>query len=371
MKSFKTLLHASVLTDHYTSLSPLGEMWATKKLWGSGPAVDSITDEIEQVQITATATASKANLRDGKANVIQTTGAGKIRIGMVRQFDVLPLGVDALTALREIDSPTIQAKGMQVLRMQLERMATMQANFLEIFFSHVLNYHRVNLSADFSLLQPSVHATTGVITDHADTVISLDFGHAAAHRGQCGTLFSDAWSDPDTRIDIQLDELKREARRNGLPVPTEIAVNGVNKGVLRTNTEFRTWCTNNGARMESILQGEGIQGLWGFNWQFVDGTYTDSAGDEQEIVPEEVAIISPAMSGQWVKRFNGMELVNLSGQLSFANAAQALASLSEVYGKFAYARIQENPAQILAYAGNNFGVGFAAPALWTPTVFPS
>lgn len=357
------------MTRYYEGLSPIGEMWATRLLWQGGGAEDAITDEVEFIKLDATSTASKANLRDGKANVIQPRGAGKMRVGLIRQFDVMPLATDALTAMREMNSPTIQAKAAQVLRLQLQHMATMQANFIEVFCSHVLAYQRVNLSKSFELLLPTVSATTGAITDHADTAISIDFGHTDSHRGDCDDVFDDPWSTAGTRIDIQLDLLRQKARRAGIPVPTDIYINSIKKGVLRSNTEFRAWAANNNQRMESILQGDGLQGLWGFNWHFVDGTYTDASGTQREVLPEGKAIITAPMAGPWVKRFNGMELVNLTGQLAFSNAEQALESLEPVYGKFAYARLSENPAQVLAYAGNNFGLGFAAQGLWVPDVF--
>lgn len=369
MKSFKKLLDARVMIPHYKSLSPLTEMWATNWLWNSGPAIDTLLDKIEMLTISTTSRPGKVNMRDGKANVIQPRGASKMFHGLLRQFDMLPLSTDALHAMRDMDSEVVNVKAVQALEIQLEEMANLQQNFQEVALAHILTFNRLNFNADNELLLPSVHATTGVISDDAATSVTADFGIPNANRGDLGGIVSALWSTAATRIDTQLDALKRAARVAGLPVPTDITVNGQKKSVLRSNTEFRAWAVNHQLRIDQVLSGEGIKDLWGFNWHFVDSTYTDISGTVRDVVPATSAVITAPMNGRWVKRFNGSELVNLKGQLAFANAQQALESLDNVYGKFAYARLSENPAQVQAFAGNNWGVGFAAPAIWVPTVF--
>lgn len=79
------------------------------------------------------------------------------------------------------------------------------------------------------------------------------------------------------------------------------------------------------------------------------------------------AIITP-VPGPWLRAANGSELItDLEG--IFASADEALESVVEVFGDFAYLKLIDNPAALVLRMGTNFVYAFANPnAVWAPTI---
>ena len=137
---------------------------------------------------------------------------------------------------------------------------------------------------------------------------------------------------------------------------------------LQDNNEFRFWAQRQQRTAESVLQGDMIEDLWGFNWHFIGGTYQDSSGATHDLIPQTSAVICP-QTGPWLAASRGLELV--PQDLSPAPGwREAIAQLAEVYGQFGYAVLEHNPAQLSLFLGENWGLNFPDPnAIWMPTCF--
>jgi hypothetical protein len=324
-------------------------------------------DQVKLITVNVTNTPGKANTRTGPPNVIQPRGGSDAFHSLIRQFDEMPLDGDALRALREMESDSLNRLGSQVVAEQMDHVATQFALFKEVAIAHIVTYGRLNLSVDNELLLPTVHATTGAITDNASAHVSADFGVPNAMRGNLGGIIDTKWSDASAKIGKQLEALRVQAAKDGKVLPNTIYMNTEDKYYLRDNTEFKAWAQYHGMRAEQVLAGDGISDLWGFNWVFLTKYYTDSTGTQRPIIPSKTAMIHGEI-GSWLRGYDGIEILSMNPQTHFASADEAVAQLTEVSGQFAYADIKRNPVTVSAFYGDNWGLGFAQPNIWNPTV---
>jgi hypothetical protein len=342
------------------------EYFFTKMFLGGAINVDS--DSVRMIAIEASTTPGQANVRNGKAKLITSKGASEKYFAMFRYFTEMPLEADALRALREFDSPAMQQKGRQIVEIAQQESKIRADLFKEIVTANIMTYGRVNFDASGNILVPTVHATTGVITDHANTVISADFGVADAHRGDLGGLITGLFSTAATKIPDILESIQVDAADNGRPEPRHIYINRKKKALLRNNTQFNDWAKYNSVRVDEVLNGDGIQNLWGWDWHFVSGKWTDYGGTSRELLPLTSAIITPD-DGPWRRAFSGSELIDTTNLVT-NDLLAALNQLTTVYGPFSYAETRRNPAGLSYFQGDNFGMGFADPGcVYMPTVF--
>lgn len=360
------LLDPRELIPHYVALPQIMDYWFTKTFYTNVKNVDS--DSVRMISISQTATPGQGNVRNGKARLIKTKGASEKFFSMFRYFTEMPLEADALRALREFDSPAMQAKGREIVEMAQEESKILASLFKEVTINNIMIRGRVNLDASGNVLVPTVHATTGVITDHADTMISADFGVPDTHRGDLNGVISALWSVAGTKIPDQLEALDRACDVAGVPRVKKILLNPLSKKHLRNNTQFNDWAKYNSMRADQVLQGDGIEGLWGKNWEFVGGTWLDSSGTTQDLIPQTSGVFLPD-DGPWLRRFAGSELIDTSNLVQ-SDLLASLNALMTVYGPFAYGETTRNPTGLSYFQGDNFGIGFADPnAIWMPTLF--
>jgi hypothetical protein len=366
LATLSQLLDPRELIPHYVALPQILEYFFTNKFYTNTRNVDS--DSVRMISISATATPGAGNVRNGKARLIKPKGASEKFFSMFRYFTEMPLEADALRALRELDSPAMQQKGRDIVEMAQEESKILASLFKEIAIAMIMTYGRVNLDASGNILVPAVDATTGTITDASGTIISADFGVPDSHRGNLGGTIAALWSVAGTNIPDQLETLDRQCAIAGVPKVTDIYINPLNKKKLRSNTQFNDWAKYNSIRADQVLQGDGIEGLWGRNWHFVGGTWTDSAGTTRDLIPQTSGILMPAV-GPWMRTFAGSELIDTSNLVQ-SDLLAALNSLMTVYGPFAYGETTRNPTGLSYFQGDNFGLGFADPnAIWMPTLF--
>lgn len=368
LATLQQLLDPRELIPHYMAMPQLLDYYFTSNFYTNAKNVDS--DSVRMISVSATTTPGKGNVRNGKARLIKPKGAGERFFSMFRYFTEMPLEADALRALRELDSPAMQQKGRQIVELAQEESKIQCDLFREIVLAMIMTIGRVNLDAEGTILVPSVNATTGAITDAAGTVISADFGVADTHRGNLDSTIGALWSTASTKIIDHLEAIDRKAAIAGVPKPTEIYINAISKQWLRNNTQFQDWAKYNSVRVDQVLNGAGLEGLWGRNWHFVEGTWTDSTGTTRDLIPSTQVILAPK-NGSWLRSFAGSELIDTTNLVS-NDLLGALNQLTTVYGPFAYAETTRNPAGLSYFQGDNFGIGFADPnAIWMPTVFSS
>jgi len=369
VNSFKSLLSLSDLTALYKSTPALTRFFFTETFYGSN--VQNVnSDEVEIVSIGATTRPGPGNERGGSARQLQPKGGTKRIATLFNEFNELRLPTDCMHALREPESYGFQEKGRTSLMIQVEEAALKARLHKEIVLRSILVNHRVNVNEDGEILEPTIDATTGAHTDATGTQKSADFGVADSHRGNCGSIVSAQWSTAATKIGEQLDIFQRQNARNGCPRLENVITQSLNKSALRNNTEFNDWAKYNSVRPNAILQGEGIDGLWGMNWHFVDGTWTDKDGTTHDLVPQRCAVLLPSLTNlSWLRAFAGAELVPNSIEIA-ATPEEALANMELVYGEYAYAQLQISPTRLSLFNGDNFGLGLPdLNCLWRPTVF--
>lgn len=370
MDPLELLLDYRALTSMYVALPSIQELFFTNEFFTPllGPKSNVDSDTVEMISIGGTTRPGPGNLRGGTARRITPKGGTKRYFQLFRYFTEMEIDGDVLRSLREPDSEALQEKGQQAIDLQQEEMAIRHRLYKEVVLSQIMSIGRVNIDANGEILVPSVNSTSGAITDASGTAVSADFGVADSHRGNLGGTVSALWSTAATKISQQLDEIVRLAGIAGAPRPKTIYVNAIKKQVLRNNTEFNDWAKYNSTKVDQILAGDGIDGLWGFNWRFVEGTWTDKDGTTRDLIPQTSVIITPE-KGPWLRAHNGSELV--PRDLSPAPDARSLLNqLEKVYGPFTYASLNHNPVKLSMFYGDNFGLNFADPnALWCPTVF--
>jgi len=256
------------------------------------------SDEFELIYYPAINTPSPANVRGQQAKVLTPAGGTKRHMTMFHGFNMIPLPEDALIALREPDSHSIQAKGERSVARVVEEFDIRAKLNKEVAISLIMSFGRVNIDATGNFLPPTEDNTSGALTNHSDTNISADFGIADDHRGNLtdatdGKIIRDYWSNSAAKISDQLDTIAYRARKKNTVVPTEVYINSDNKRWLRDNAQFKEWAQYNNVSTSKILRGETIDDLWGFNWHFVGGTWQDKDGTTRDLLPKTKALIVP------------------------------------------------------------------------------
>lgn len=369
MKSWEELLSYQQLTASYRGVPSLQTLPFTTTFYRSPQTI--FGDTVDMISIAATNSPGPMNTRGSAAKIIQPKGGSKRTYSLFDYFTELPIDPMALTHLRQMESPEMQAMGQEVLDLQLEESATRQRLAKEVILAHIMTYNRVNISADGAILLPSVHATTGVITDNASASISADFGVADTHRGNLNGIIAAQWSTAGTSIMDHLESIRRQAGIDGAPDITDIYVNALHKADLRANTEFNDWAkyANVGGYGQQVLSNfdSDMIVVFGKRWHFISGTYVDSTGTTRDIMPQNLALMVPDY-GPWIRPFTGRRLVpNDDG---IASAATPMSNFTAVEGEYAYAFTNHNPVRMSVFTGDTYGIGFANPnAIWVGKVF--
>lgn len=369
MKTWETILGYEEMTGMYRSLPSLPNLFFTnqfyrnpKPIWG---------DTASMITISATNTPGQMNTRGAAAKIIQPKGGGKRDFSIFHRFDEMPIEFQALMNIRQFDNPTLMQMGKDVIDLQLEELANKNRLAKEVILSCIFMFNRVNIDGSGNILFPSVHATTGAITDASGTVISADFGIADANRGNLGGIIAAQWSTAGTSIMDQLENLDRQSGINGAPKVTDIYVNSLHKADLRANTEFNDWAKytnvqNYSAQVLSNFSDDMLV-VFGKRFHFISGTFVDSAGTTRDIVPQNLALMLPD-AGDWIQPLTGMVPVP-TGQ-GLCSAATPLEDFTPKSGEYAYGYSNHNPPRVSVFGGDSFGMGFKNPnAIYVGKVF--
>ena len=369
MQTFEQLLDYRVLTASYRDTPAIGDFHFSNKYFTN--VRDVPTDEWELINFGPANQPLPINSRGASANTMTPQGGTK-RIGnMFVGYDRTPLDVTVLQALREEESFALQQKGAATVAAVQEEFIQRARVRKEAIIASIMAYGQVGFDANGNVIIPTVDSLSGTLTAGSGAVITADFTVADGHRGNltsAGTAISNMWSNSDAKIVDQLEQIRYNASVAGVPRPTEITVNELSKKHLRDNAQFKEWAKESNVAPDTILRGEMIQGLWGFDWHFVGGTYTDVNGTTVDLVPQTHAIIAPPV-GPWLRAVNGLTLVPTSLDTQ-TDVGAALAALTDVYGEYSYAKLDHNPATLYLYGGDAFGMAFANPnSVWMPNVF--
>lgn len=340
-------------------------------------------DEVAMFTIGTNNSPAAGNTRGSMPRVQQAPSLSKAGAALFHSFNTMPVPFDKLAYLNS-KSPDVVRVGQQYLNSAFQLMGRRQGLFREAILESILNYGKVNLGATGDVLQPSVNATSGVITDNASTQVSADFQLPNSHRGRCliggGVyVFSGVWDTTTTDIIAELDLLRDQALKTGCERPTTIHLHALRKQKLINSDKFKSWAIYNQMTNDKVLSMNEFSNVWGWNFKFHEGYITDAAGVQQPIIPVRQAIITPD-DGPWKQSYEGVqrvpttagEILNASADSLESMLSAAMARTSRVRGKFAFGHLLVSPLiQLNLITGDNFGMGFpnANGSWWAPTVF--
>lgn len=300
------------------------------------------------------------NQPGAEARVLQAAGAEERFATLFQAFNKLPLQGQALNALREPDSETLQDMGKTEIRRQHDKFSARHRLMKETVIAKIITEGIVYLDEYGRVLESSSGAQ-----------ITADFEVPAKRKNQLdqgsGNLIGASWAAAGTDIQAHLNAIDDAAEADNVEPPTDIWCHTLFKDNLRNNTDFQTWAAASAADSEQILRGNMIEGLFGKTWHFYGGKYLNTSGTMQNFIPTTKVVLTPPI-GPWLKATEGSMLVPSSIGVQQSWEA-ALAQTQKVHGPFSYAKLIDDPVQLFLYMGDTFGLHFADPdAIWMPTV---
>ena len=360
MDTILDLLDPQVLSSAYQQMQTtkptlLGDTFLTNPEQIPGDSFELFIDPFESKP-------APMNTPGAEARVIQASGADSKVQTLFASFNKLAFSEKVMYALREPDSPTLQRQGRTEIRRQMEHFKARQMLTKEVALAKILSVGTVYLNENGDILESSSGA-----------VVSADFNIAAGHKSQLdwdggGDLITASWATDGTSIATHIETIKIAAQKQGVPTPKHIWCNSNMKTHLRSNTEFQTWASASANISEQTAAGETIQGLFGMTWHFYDGTYQNASGTETLLIPDNIAIFTPDPTDSVFRVTQGLTMVPSQIGVT-ASIEEALGNLMEVYGEYAYAKLTDDPIQLLAYMGDKWGFHLADPnAIWIGTV---
>lgn len=325
---------------------------------GGGSVERFDTDSVEWIYLSQVKTAAPLNKRGAAARVLQPTGTGSRKITMCHVFNELRLGMDSLRALREPDNWVLQRLGRTEVMKQLKDFATKHAVMKQIFLTKAMSDGVVYADGNGVILESSSGAE-----------LTIDLGVSSTHKSQInpggGAIIATAWDNAAAKIMTQLDNLRIQAEIENADPPRHVWLNGVARAWFRDNTELKALYAGI-TPLNQLMSGDSFE-LNGFVFHFYSGTYTDSAGSTAYYIPPTKAIITPEL-GPWFMNAIGLEAIPTSIDIA-GSSDEALNQIAEVYGDFAYAKLEHNPPRVSTFMGTNFIYGFRNPnSIWMPTV---
>ena len=346
----------------YRKLDPSVERWWAKNWYEPLPKQQSVLRTVRVLSVSSNQTPGKLNLA-GQPHIAQPPGYSDTDHTIVRQADKTELTTEIIIGLMKSASKWERLTASQLIDDKVMDMKRAQYLLMEAMLAHMFVYNRINFDSQNRLLSPTVHATTGAITNNASSIVNVDFGVPDRNRGNLNGAISAQWSTAGTDIQAQLDIIDKAQADRGCPPIAEIHCNLLDRKHLLNNTLFQTWAKQDPAIARQIYSGNVVQGLFGKNWFFHKESYTAPVtGTVTDLIPQTLALMLPA-KGPWIRAYEGMEPMDKqSGQNRFSDIQAALNDMSFVPGEFGY--IAKEPGQPPSYwmnGINNWGEAFADP----------
>lgn len=353
------ILHPSVITAAYREEArrffrqPLVEFFSQQ-------IRDYTGDQFEFAYRAAMREPAPANVRGEPARVLQPTGLTQRRVYMLHAFNEVGLSLEALQMIRRPSDRTIQQKGRQEIRRQMEDFGDRHLVFRAVCLAKALTQGEIHLSAAGRVLE----STSG-------SAYTVDFGIPASRKGQLdaggGPLIDLPWDNAACKILDQLDAIRIQAEADNAEEPRHVWLHHGAKKWLRDNTQLKSYVQGSPEKVDQVLRGSVIEDLNGWTWHFHSGTYVAADGTTRPYLPTTRAVLTPD-PGPWLRAANGSELLTtfegVRGRLD-----TALDDVTEVFGDFAYVKLLDNPTKLVLRMGTNFVYAFANPlAVWMPTI---
>lgn len=178
-------------------------------------------------------------------------------------------------------------------------------------------------------------------------------------------LINDSWGSPNADITGMVTNIKRTAvQRSGYQL--KYAIYGRNiASYMASNDQLKYfWARDQGRNAEFLSRNEVPKNFLGLTWlPAYESFYEDASGNIHELFPPDVVVFTPEITQETWAFYRGSELVPQSfGPLE--DGIAALNSTKEVFGRGRYARIVDNPIQIIDVAFSHF-----LPRMKTPLAY--
>ena len=307
------------------------------------------------------------NRKDSAARVM-TDGVGLTdrRGVLIRTFNAQSFGQDLMSAMREPKSRELDRKGKQEIIRQTVKFRTRHALLKELLIAKVLGAGEVIYDK----------SSGSIVESSSGTTTTIDFGVDSTHKTNLNSLALLGTSFAAAGFDLigLFDYIDNKAiTENSEPI-TEVHCDITLKAMLLKNTQFQTWAAKGTQTTEDVIKGtytgrSTIEGVFGKNLHFYGGEYTDSTGAKKRYVPATKMIFTPAESSRtWYEPSEGLSLVPTTDGFK-GSLEEAIDSLAEVYGPYAYSDTLRNPLRVDHFAGDCFGFNLKTPqSVFMPTV---
>jgi hypothetical protein len=233
-------------------------------------------------------------------------------------------------AMREI---AFQGEQMRLRMENLEIAATLSS----------LVYGKIYFDSDGNLLPDNVGAS--LVVDQG--VPSTNFLTASTLGG--------LWSNTNTNIVDQITTVKKKAiQASGYPLKYAIYGQDAAKH-MAVNESLRYFWARHQDHNDSYLDSGLIpKKFLGLTWvPAYEAFYEDATGVVRELFPTDRVVFTPEITEATWAFYRGSELVPTTLGM-FGGAEQALNSFVEVFGRGRYARVYDNPVQIVDIAFDHF-----------------
>lgn len=362
--SVKELLKWEGMTALYSESDYNLQTPLTDRFFTNPTPVDS--DEYEMLIDPNDTRPAPTNRKDSAARVLDGVGLTERRGVLIRTFNAQSFGQDVMSAIREAKSRELDRKGKAEIVRQSAKFRTRHALLKELLIAKVLGtgvlyYDRA----------------TGLIAESSGSgVQTIDFGVDATHKTDLNSLSLLGTSFASAGFDLigLFDYIDNKAvTENSEPI-TEVHCDISLKQYLLKNTQFQTWAAKGTPVTDEVLSGQytgrmTIPGVFGKNFHFYGGSYTNASGTVTRYLPTTKMIFTPSESSRtWYEPSEGLSLIPTSADVT-ASLESAVDSLAEVYGPFAYAEVARNPLRVDHFAGDCFGFNLKTPqSVFMPTV---
>lgn len=348
-KSVSALLKYTGLTTLYSESKYNNQTPLTDAFFGS--PINAETDEYDLLVDPTDTTPAVVNRLGGSSRSIDTVNLKQRRGVLFRTFNHQPYGMDVMNAIREPDSRELDDRGRREIERQTAHFRQRHATLKELIFSKILTAGAVYWDRNTGKVEESSGDDNQSITFGIPSANQTDLG------GQITTNITSAsfnfWG-----LFSYMDD--QSAANNSQPV-TDIWINRRNLKYIRENTQFQKWAAANMQDAADILRGNMPVNMFGKTWHFVGGNYTDSGGTLRPYIPTSKLIATPSPGDRsWYEAANGATLVPTSLDMK-TGVSEAVNSVQKVYGPFSYAKVKDDPVQVVQYAGDCFGLNLVDP----------
>ncbi len=293
------------------------------------------------------------------ARLVQYGGASKARgqqgiskqpVTLLHTFEHQNHDPTVLVNLLSEDSPTRQDMGRQTVARQVQEFGQLFRNLRMSCVYSVLASGAIYYDDDGYLLP----GPTGAFE-------TVDFGVPAGNQGTLDPLgtghpiLNESWSDPTKDLSQQIRELKKAAIKltgyklahafYGENIPSYFYKNSVIQAAIHGSAVLA----------EQVARGiEVPAGLMNLQWHPIyEAFYSKADGTLVDWYDPDTIVFTPEPGPEWWEVIEGTYPVPASPSYA-ADAESAIDNLRQVAGPFSYAKVTDDPAGILHYAGDTF-----------------